>query len=332
MKRQNVYLFFIINALLYVVCWRQVRKFKKRVGYFPNIAAPEKYHEMMFWRRIFDHNPLFVTFCDKLATKEYIKSIIPEAELPETLWIGSDVGAIPESLQNVDAVLKANHGSSFNHFWGLGDRESNGLKTKTEKWLKTNYGRSKHEWGYFQVRRLLFLERLLPLPDGEKLVDVSVRCSNGNAILASATTDNKTAAKRFGYFDIYGKRCVHFETKESEDEKLPPDFILPESFPLAVEWAKRLSVGVDYARYDFLCAGSGIYPGEVTVYPGAGLTLADEDGIDAVIVEGWDVGMSWFLRTPWRGWKRIYAEAVREHFEERKRSGVTLLRTVAKMP
>jgi hypothetical protein len=321
----------MINAFLYTAYWRQVKKFKKRVGYYPNMAAPTKYHEMMFWRRIFDHNPLFVTFCDKLATKEYIKSIIPEAELPETLWVGSDVGEIPESLQNVDAVLKASHGSSFNHFGGVGDRESNALKKKTEKWLKTNYGRSKHEWGYFQARRVLFLERRLQHSDGEKLVDVSVRCSNGKTILASAAIDNKTPAKRIGYFDIDGKRCVHFETKEPENEKLPPDFVLPESFPLAVEYAKRLSVGVDYARYDFLCVGPRIYPGEITVYPGAGLTSADEDGIDTVIVEGWDVGASWFLRTPWRGWKKIYAEAVREHVEERKSSRVVPLRNVAEM-
>lgn len=286
----------------------------------------------MFWRKIFDHNPLFVTFCDKLATKEYIKSIIPEAELPATLWIGRDVGEIPESLQNIDTVLKANHGSSFNHFWGVEGRESNGLKKKTEKWLKTNYGRSKHEWGYFQARRVLFLERLLHHPDGEKLVDVSVRCSNGKAILASAAIDNKTPSKRFGYFDIDGNRCLHFETKKQENEKLPPDFILPESFSLAVEWAKRLSVGVDYARYDFLCVGSMIYPGEITVYPGAGLTSAYEEGIDAVIFEGWDVGASWFLRTPWKGWRKIYAEAVREHFEEHKQTGPDLLRNVAGMP
>ena len=273
----------------------------------------------MFWRRIFDHNPLFVTFCDKLATKEYIKSIIPEAELPDTLWVGVDVGDIPESLRNVDAVLKANHGSSFNHFGCVGGRESKTLKEKTAKWLKTDYGRSKHEWGYFRARRVLFLERRMHHPDGEKLVDVSVRCSNGNAILASATTDNKTAAKRFGYFDIDGKRCVHFETTEPENEKLPSDFVLPESFRLAVEWAKRLSVGVDYARYDFLCVGSRIYPGEVTVYPGAGLSSADEDGVDAVIVEGWNLAASWFLRTPWRGWRKIYAAAVRSHLDERRK-------------
>jgi hypothetical protein len=315
----EVDIFFIVNAFLYGAYWRQVRKFKRRVGYYPNIAAPTKYHEMMFWRRIFDHNPLFVTFCDKLATKEYVKSIVPEAELPETLWVGRDVGEIPESLRNSDAVLKANHGSSFNHFGGVGGRESKELRRKTKEWLRTDYGRSKHEWGYFQARRLLFLERCLQCPDGEKLVDVSVRCSNGKAILASAATDNKTAAKRFGYFDVDGNRCPHYETKESEDEKLPPDFVLPESFPLAVEWAKRLSVGVDYARYDFLCAGAMIYPGEITVYPGAGLSSADEDGIDALIVEEWDVGTSWFLRTSRSGWRKIYAQAVFEHFERRKR-------------
>ena len=310
------YLFNILNGYVFLRHSRQVRKFMKRVGYKPNVAAPRKYHELMFWRKIFDRNPLFITFCDKLATKEYIASRIPEAAVPETLWAGRDIADIPDGLRHADVVLKANHGSSFNYFGALDDTDFDELQAMTRKWLRTDYGRDKGEWAYAHVPRRLFLERRLIHPEGEKLVDISVRCSDGKAILASATTDNKTASKRFGYFRLDGERCREFETKDPEDGKLPADFRLPASFPLAVEYAKRLSVGVDYARYDFLCVGDKIYPGEITVYPGAGLTSSDDDGIDAVIVAGWDVGRSWFLQTPWTGWRKRYAEALRGHFAD----------------
>lgn len=309
------HLFSILNGFIFLRHNRQIRKFVKRVGYKPNVAAPRKYHELMIWRKIFDRNPLFITFCDKLATKAYIASRIPEAVLPETLWVGRDIADIPKELRHADVVLKANHGSSFNYFGPLDNAHFEELQAITKKWLGTDYGRDKGEWAYAKVPRRLFLERRLFHPAGEKLVDVSVRCSNGRAILASATTDNKTARKRFGYFRLDGQRCWEFEAKDPENEKLPLDFMMPASFPLAVEYAKRLSVGVDYARYDFLCVGDKIYPGEITVFPGAGLTHADDDGIDAVIVDGWDAGQSWFLQTPWTGWRKRYAEALREHFQ-----------------
>lgn len=271
---------------------------------------------MLFWRKIFDHNPLFVTFCDKLATKEFIKSRVPEAELPETLWVGTDVADIPDRLRNDGVVLKANHGSTFNYFGGYAEHERAALRKLGAKWMRTDYGRSKFEWGYFGVRKLLFLERKLSFPEGGALVDVSVRCTDGKAILASATTGNKTSAQRFSYFDVEGRRCPQCDAKIPDDERLSADFRLPPSFPLAVEYAERLSVGIDYARYDFLCLGEKLYPGEITVYPGAGLTAADDAGLDAVVVREWDLRKSWFLRTPQRGWKKPYALALREHLDD----------------
>jgi hypothetical protein len=315
MRISDKLIFSFINLFIYIRYFRIISKFKKRVGYYPDVASPKKYHELMFWRKVFDHNPLFTVFCDKIATKEYVRTILPDALLPETLWVGEDIAHIPEELRKADAVLKGNHGSSFNHFGGIERGDCARLKAATREWLKTDYGRSKHEWGYFKARKLLFLEERLVIPEGAELIDVSIRCSNGKAILASACTGNKTDAKKFGYYDLAGKRCVSFEIKDPEDGKLPAGFSLPASFPLVVDYARRLSVGVDYARFDFLCVGDRVYPGEITVYPGGGLTSCDDAGIDAVIVNGWDITSSWFLQTPQTGWRKYYARAVRRHFE-----------------
>jgi len=273
----------------------------------------------MFWRKVFDHNPLFVTFCDKIATKEYIRTILPEARLPETLWVGSNVDDIPEELKTRDLVLKANHGSSQNHFGRLDGGMFDDVRKKTSRWLQCGYGRCTHEWGYFRARRLLFLEERLSGADGDMLVDVSVRCSDGSAILASAITGNKTDHRLVGYYDIDGNRMQALEEKFPSEQLLPEEFELPASFSLAVDYARRLSRGVDYARYDFLCIGQRIYPGEITVYPGAGMTSADDDGLDHIVLEGWDISRAWFLQTPQSGWRAVYARAARQHFKARER-------------
>ena len=77
-----------LNPLFAVHYRRQFQIFRKVVGYGPNIAFPSRYHDKMLWRKIFDHNPLFVTFCDKLATKEYVRARAPGIRMPATLWVG----------------------------------------------------------------------------------------------------------------------------------------------------------------------------------------------------------------------------------------------------
>ena len=305
--------FKMINFLLYMKHFRLVLKFKKRVGYYPDISNPKKYHEMMLWRKLFDHNPIFQIFCDKIAAKEYAKSVLPDAEFPETLWVGEDIGDAPEELLGSDVVLKASHGSSTNYIGAIGAGNLEDVRKMTRAWIKKDYGRSKHEWGYFGGRKRLFLERRLRHDGDGELVDVSVRCADGVPILASAITGNKTPLQKDGYFDLDGKRCPRFESKCHEDKILPADFKLPASFPTVIDYARRLSVGVDYARFDFLCVGDHVYPGEITVYPGSGLSQADDDGIDALIVCNWDLGSSWFLRTPQSGWRGAYAAFLRKH-------------------
>jgi len=111
---------------------------------------------------------------------------------------------------------------------------------------------------------------------------------------------------------------------DPEDIKLPEDYCLPASLPKAVEYAKRLSVGVDYARYDFPCLGTKIYLGEITVYPFVGLTPSYDTIIDTFLTDRWDVGTSWFLRTPWKGWRKSYVDALRDHFAALGRLAETL--------
>jgi len=180
--------------------------------------------------------------------------------------------------------------------------------------MHTDYSRYKYESAYFGTRRLLFLEELIEDPGGGKLVDLSVRCSNGRAILVSATVDNKREGEKMAYVDLQGVRLFALERKQPPEEFLPPNYRPPATFDTAVDYARRLSVGIDYARYDFLCIGERIYAGEITVYPAAGMSKADKDGLDRILLEGWDILQSWFLTTPQSGWRGFYAGVVRRHF------------------
>lgn len=296
-----------INILIYTRYAKHIIRFWRKVGYFPNATVPKLYHEKMLWRRIFDRNPIFTTFCDKLATKAFVRSVLPDAVIPETVWIGTDISGIPCDLDKSRFVLKANHGCNFNYFPDREKFDISHISRIAEEWLKTTFGVRDFQWGYTNARKLLFLEEKIEIPEGEEMVDLTVRASNGKAILCQAIINNKMDTKKYGYFDIRGSRIGIYNKNIPQQSILPDDFRLPECFSEAVEYAVRLSKNIDYARYDFMCAGEKLYIGEITVYPSAGLTHYIPHTCDSLINEHWDIRTSYFLSAKQKGWKYVYA-------------------------
>ena len=86
-----------------------VARFIQRFGNVPDLARPRTYPELMLWRKIFDRNPLFVTFTDKLAAKDYIRSRAPELPTPKTLWAGDAAVDIPPEILSGDVIVKTNN-------------------------------------------------------------------------------------------------------------------------------------------------------------------------------------------------------------------------------
>ena len=130
-----------------------------KLGYLPNPAAPESYHELVLWRKIFDRNPLFVTLTDKLAAKAHISSACPELALPRTLWSGRDAIDIPLNLLAGDVVVKTNHGCAMNISVAGGDPNRGFIVAKdaaelAEKTLRS----SRWRMGHWPVVPTVFVE------------------------------------------------------------------------------------------------------------------------------------------------------------------------------
>lgn len=289
--------------------------FEHVVGYSPNLAVPRRYHEKMLWRRLFDHSPHMVTCCDKLATKEYVRLRCPEIAMPETLWSGENLMEIPRDLLSRRIAIKCNHGCNYNYFWVPGESELEHADALTRQWMSSTYGGSNLEWAYTRARRTIFAEAMVETSFPYGLLDISVRCADGTPILASVISGNKTADQRCTYFDLEGNRLDHEAATADPDAMgvMPGSFRVPETFFGAIDAARRLSEGLDYARYDFLADDKQLYAGEITVYPSAGLSRAvdDESGVDCTIDRHWDLLKSWFLSNPQRGWLKLYASLLR---------------------
>lgn len=169
-------------------------------------------------------------------------------------------------------------------------------------WLADTYGEWNMEWEYFGVPKKIFVEEFVEV-SGE-LADINVRCADGRPILDSVILNNKSDRMAFGYFNPDGTRsdldCIA-NPAFYESGNLSMDYVVSASFHAAVRCAELLSLGNDYARYDFMTNGSDLFDGEITVYPAAEVSPATPPGkigSDTMVDWEWDLRGSWFLSTP----------------------------------
>ena len=303
----------MISQVVRLAYRNHLKLFRQWVGYDPDLALPTKYNEKLLWRKVFDHNPDFILFSDKLATKEFMAKEAPEVRIPQTLWSGDSIEEAPRELFSKPVVVKANHGSNYNYFWsGPGD-DFERLSVLTKKWMGENYGARYLEWGYYGVKKRLFIEEQIGSEEPDGLVDINVRCADGKALLGAAILHNKTENMQANYFESDGSRPAWNDVPLSHN-RIPADFKMPACYHLAVEIGKKLSAGRDYLRVDFMTDGNHLYAGEVTIYPGAGLTPAPPASVkccESIVSENWNLKKSWFLTSPQRGLKGIYASWLR---------------------
>ena len=299
----------LFNVLLCVRHLPQVLRFRRKVGYFPNIAHPRRYHEKMLWRKLLDHNPVFRVFCDKLATKDYVRAVCPSLQVPRTLWVvDSAADCLAQPMPPGD-LLKCSHGWKMNHRIPDGPPDVARLIGTLSGWMAHTHGRKDHQWGYWAVPKKLFLEEAVDHTGIDNLLDISLRCADGLAFLGSVSVMINTEKMRIGYFDREGHR-IGSGGFAGAGRELPPDFELPPVFFEAVRHAEALSRGVDYARYDFLFNAESLYAGEITVYPAAGLNRSSDGVLENMVNQHWDIRRSWFLTACHSGWRASYAQAL----------------------
>ena len=303
-------IFAVTNAVLYAKNMGLVRRYWRIIRRLPNIANPQRYSERMLWRKIVDHNPQFILFSDKLATKDFLKARCPDLPVPRTLWIGRDADAIPDELLRGDVFVKTNHGCNFNHRIRGGQCDRVALREKTGRWLNSVHGRKGGEWAYSKVEPKLFVEE--SVGDAEAgLIEFNVRACNGKAILGSVMGKCKTPDQWSVYLDPEGAPTAGMSDPEgSPIVPLPEGLAVMEPYRRAVQFAQKLSVGVDYVRVDFMWNGTELFGGEITVYPASGVLDPTNPSANVVIMNGWDLMQSHFLKSQHTGWMRIYADTL----------------------
>ena len=306
----------LINIIIYAAHRNSVLAYYREIGHWPNVAAPRSYNEKMFWRRIFDHNPRFVTYTDKLLCRRVFAEQAPDIELPRILWTGKSPKEMPFWHFEAAVVVKTNHGCDFN--WFTVKRMADGrpvFNYNFWRWLSIDYGKRRAQWAYSMVDRKMFVEELLGDAAEGEIVDLKVHLFHGEVFFVYVYEYEKTSHSRSAIFAEDGQRLAVTNTLAAKDptRALPEDYVLPDCYGQAIRAAKKIAADADYLRVDFMVTRGRLYGGEITVYPTAGLlTNSDKESMNEM-GRRWDIRKSWFLTNPQTGWRGSYARILQSH-------------------
>lgn len=299
------------NAFLYLQYRQWVWRFYKRLGYWPNVCDPRTKNEKFLWRKIFDRNPMYRLFTDKLTVRQYIKTRCPDLSTSDIIWIGASAEQIPEALLQPGVVIKTNNGSSRNIFIGDAPPDRAQINQEVTKWLTYPYECvSDGEWVYDRIQPYVFIERLVMSPGDHQFLDISCHVLMGRCLLVTVEKDLKQESERLAFYDAKANRLpLLFKDNARVDRtrELPEDFSVPATFEKAVKFAESIAREFDYIRVDFMNAGKRLYFCECTVFPMAGFSVINVEA-DSWIAAAWDLRNSWFMRRPQRGISRVYSK------------------------
>jgi hypothetical protein len=301
-------IFAVVQTMAVLRHPRVTQSFFKRRGRIPNFARPAEHGEMVQWRKVFDHNPQFVVFSDKLGCKRWIKANFPDVPLLEPAWVGDQPEDLPEAFIAPGYVIKTSHGCASNYFPHRQSLHRPELDRLLRRWLGRSYDRQ-GQWAYRDVPRKLMVEPRIG--QGGPLWEYSFRGHDGVISGVWVVTDQKRETERGTDFAGDGTR-MPAKTQKRVDP-LPADFVLPPSFHAARDLASRISRGFDHIRVDFLLDGDALYLGEITVYPGSGFGTEWQSPKVKLHELAWFRAMhlSWFYRTPQPWPMSIYQSAFR---------------------
>lgn len=271
----------ILNLVIALYWIRNTHYYLKKIGRAPNYVCPKTLSDKMQWRKIFDKNPLFQIFSDKLLVRDYVLKKTTGVKTPKIFWSGNKVNDIPFGYFNGAYVIKPNNGNG-NMFFIEDSTEvdENLIKKECKQWLSKPFGKNLAEWGYWKIDpKIIVEEKLLPSEGNESLVNYKFFVFHGETRIVQVESI-KSSKKCLTFFDRNGVRLPIMKWVSKHKSMLPEldvHFSLPDNFSLMIKAAEEISNEVDCLRVDLYESNGEVYLSELTCYDGSGYSYFFEE-------------------------------------------------------
>ncbi|CAD6555359.1 hypothetical protein LMG28140_05670 [Paraburkholderia metrosideri] len=253
---------------------------RRRVGRFPNLVKPATFNEIIL-DRCLHPDPLWSVLADKLAVREYVRTKIGEKHLIPLLAVPDvftqDVfDALPDAF-----VMKANHGCGFvKVVRSKADVSFVELQQLADEWLRTDFYIASRERHYRSIKPKIYFEKLLTDRSGKVPADYKINIFDrvqGEPVVYTGVVSDRFGDPRHDFYDTQWNRLDIAAAGYPCSEDPAPR---PANWQEVLNVAALLSEGLGYVRVDLYAYDDGIFFGELTFTPGAGVTRFSRDSFD----------------------------------------------------
>ena len=235
-----------------ITCWlkavRRIRAcYAEAHGRRLKLFWPRRFTEKMQWRKLFDRNPVFALFCDKLATREWIANRIGAEYLAPLLWAGN-AEEIPFDVLVPPYFLKSTHASG--QVMRVTAENADMLRAQAAGWLQVDWFDVNGEPGYKGLPRRLVAEAVLLGEDGGPPEECRLFVFDGKVAVIN-TVFVEDGRLRNGAFHTPGwEKLDWYFTR-----LVARDFRPPKRLAEMIRIAELLGKGIDHIRVDFYDCG-----------------------------------------------------------------------------
>jgi len=244
-------------------------KFYQKHSYPLNLKNPDTYNEKIFWKKIYDRNPLIPITADKYQARSYVREVLGDERAKQILipllYVTDKPDTIPFNSLPVPYIIKPNHASRlFLIVKKDGSNQEEIIKT-CKRWLKIPFGLWNMEWAYQSIPKKIVIEQLLLDENHHIPKDYKFHTFHGECKLIAVISDRMhEPVGRF--FDREWNELKISQKNKNVNEKMDQ----PVHYKMMLEYAEKLANPFDYVRVDLYNLNGQIYFGELTHYPASG--------------------------------------------------------------
>lgn len=248
-------------------------------------CAPASFTDKVRYKLAHDRRPIARVYADKLAVRDYVRSLVPTLNLPRLLCVCDSAGRAVDGIPAEPWVMKASHGSGMVLISPKsGDVPIAEVRRCADEWLKTDYALRYWEWQYFRLPRHILFEEYLG--DGARTPDDYKFYVMHQRVRFIEVDQNRYTGHTRDFFRPDWSRI---------DSRIGPAPVAERPIPRPpqleqmITIAEALSRDTDFLRVDLYAVRGTVYFGELTHSPAAGNFGFADPALDE------DLGRTWEL-------------------------------------
>jgi len=259
-----------------------------RIKEWSSFKKPKRFNEKLQWLKLYNRKPEYTTMVDKYSVKEYVQKAAPDCKIIKTLGVWEkfddiDFNALPNSF-----VLKTTHDSGGGVVICSDKKNFDFDKARSiiNSHLSHNWFWRGREWPYKNVPPRIIADEFMVDESGTDLKDYKWYCFNGKPRMLLLCSNRSKGDVRMDFYDEHFNHLPLERSYPNAEHPLPK----PDGFEKMLSIAEQLSKDIPFVRVDLYNINGDIYFGELTFFPGGGLSKFKPDE--------WDFKMGSWLKLP----------------------------------